>query len=66
MDSEGNGPRVRQGFDTSRPKQTFAEVARGVIFQPARFFARLRESREEEGVGGPWLFAGACFAIGFS
>lgn len=65
MDVEDKGHRMRWGFDTSRPTESFTEVARGVLVEPARFFAGLRESREdEEGLGSPLLFAGACLAIG--
>lgn len=64
MDAEGNVHRRRQGFDASRPVGSFIKVVRGVLIEPARFYAGLRESREEGGVGAPLLFAGICLAIG--
>lgn len=66
MDAQPNGQRTtRRGLDASRPLTSFVGSVRGVLFGPARFFAGLRESREEErGAGGSLLFACVCFALG--
>ena len=63
VDGEGDDRwRRRRGFDVSRPTGSFVEVARGVLIEPAWFFAELRESREEERGTGALLFALVCFA----
>ena len=53
-----------RGFDTSRPRESFVEVVRGVLLEPARFFAGLGEPGPE-GVKGPLVFALICSAISF-
>lgn len=65
MNAEANDRRRKRGFDPSKPLGSFVEVTRGVLIEPARFFAGLGESREQgEGSGRPLLFAGIWFAIG--
>lgn len=66
METEENDNRRRRpGFDASSPVRSFVEVVCGVLLRPTRFFARLRESHEEErSVGGALLFAVLCSVVG--
>ena len=61
VDLQENGRRRTRGFDTSRPVGSFIEVVRGVLFEPARFFAGL--TPRQEGVWAPLILAGICFVI---
>ena len=51
-----------RGFDASRPGESFVEVVRGVLVEPARFFAGLGEP-DPRGAKGPLLFAVICGVI---
>jgi len=63
-DMEENGRQTKRGFDTSRPVRNFIEVVRGVFVEPARFFAELRTSQDEEGeIVRAILFACICYVI---
>lgn len=57
----GERPTGRR-FDTSRPGESFVEVVRGVLVEPARFFAGLGGPRPDR-VKGPLLFAVICGMI---
>ena len=54
--------RAERGFDTSRPGESFVEVVRGVLVEPARFFAGLGEP-DPDRVKGPLVFALICYAV---
>jgi hypothetical protein len=58
----GGGRRTNQGFDSSRPARSFLEVARGVLVEPAAFFAGLGGPRPDR-VKGPLIFAIICALI---
>jgi hypothetical protein len=51
-----------RGFDTSRPGRSFLEVARGVLAEPAAFFAGLGGPRPGR-VKGPLVFAIICGVV---
>jgi hypothetical protein len=51
-----------RGFDTSRPGRSFLEVARGVLVEPAAFFAGLGGPRPGR-VKGPLVFAIICGVV---
>ena len=59
---ESGGRRTDRGFDTSRPVASFLEVVRGVLVEPARFFAGLGGPRPDR-VKGPLIFAIICALI---
>lgn len=50
-----------RGFDTSRPGESFVEVVRGVLVEPARFFAGLGGPRPDR-AKGPLVFSIICGA----
>lgn len=56
------GGRAERGFDTSRPGESFVEVTRGVLVEPARFFAGLGDARPDR-VRGPLVFAIICGVV---
>jgi hypothetical protein len=59
---ESGGRRTDRGFDTSRPRESFLEVVRGVLVEPARFFAGLGGPRPGL-VKGPLIFAIICGVV---
>jgi hypothetical protein len=54
--------RADRGFDTSRPGRSFLEVARGVLVEPAAFFAGLGGPRPGR-LKGPLVFAIICGVV---